>query len=85
MSKKKSKISEKKEKISKETKKKNVSAEPLKKDSNAAPEGVKFRVTFLRGQLFRGAYREANHFIIVSEKEAQAYSARRNLLIEPCT
>lgn len=51
-------------------------------DSNALHEGVKFRVTFLVGQSFRGAYYEKGQTIELPENDAKAYSKRTGLKIE---
>jgi hypothetical protein len=52
------------------------------KDSNAAREGVKYRVTFLTGCFFRGRYRELGDVIELPENDAKAYMARTNLKFE---
>lgn len=54
-----------------------------KKDSNAAREGAKHRVSFLVGQSFRGNYYKAGDEIILSEGDAKAYAKRSTLKIEP--
>ena len=83
MTRKKSKQSE--EKIRKPRKKaqEKSSLDSQKKDSNAAPEGVKFRVTFLVAQSFRGGYYKAGESIEVPEGTAKAYARRSTLKIEP--
>lgn len=52
------------------------------KDSSAILEGVKFRVTFLASQNFRGKYYKVGEFIDLPEADAKAYAARTTLLIE---
>lgn len=83
MARKKTKSNGEKVKTSKMKKVEEVSSDLPKKDSNAAPEGVKFRVTFLVAQSFRGVYYKQGESVELSEKDAKAYSKRSTLKIEP--
>lgn len=65
-----------------EAKLKKVSENKIAKDSNAAPEGVKYRVTSLVGQSFRGKYYKEGEIFYLSETDAKAYARRSTLLIE---
>lgn len=82
MTRKKIKQSEEKVKKPRVKAQKESSLDLQKKDSNAVPEGVKFRVTFLVGQSFRGVYYKAGDSIELPEKDAQAYSKRSTLKVE---
>ncbi len=66
-----------------ETKVQKVEDLELKKDSNVTREDVKFRVTFLAMQFFRGRHYKTGESIVLTEKDAQAYSKRTGLKIEP--
>ncbi len=56
---------------------------PLNIDSNASREGVKYCVSFLADQLFRGQFYKTGQQIVLSENDAKAYSKRSSLKIEP--
>ena len=53
-----------------------------KKNNTVAPKDVKYRVTFLKGQLFRGVWHEKGTFIELPENDAKAYSKRTTLKVE---
>lgn len=55
----------------------------ITKDSNATCEGGKSRITFLTMQNFRGRHYKEGDTIVLPENDAQAYSKRSNLKIEP--
>jgi hypothetical protein len=71
-----------KKKVSKSMKKRLAATKKSKKNNTVTPKDVKYRVTFLKGQLFRGVWHEEGSSITLPENDAKAYSKRSNLKIE---
>lgn len=76
------KKNEAKKKTVRSKKRSTVLSEKVKKDSIVMPGDVKYRVSFLAPQMFRGVWYKKGDSIELPENDAKAYIKRTMLKIE---